>query len=352
MKSKVELIRIDGTSQDIADAARISYNKTTSKRSVDSLLTYMIRNHHTSPFEMVDLRFKVTCPIFVARQIMRHRTASINEMSGRYTECNDEAFFEFDAFRMQDTVDKQASSGEIDSYVPGRVVEETQTRCYDAYKNLIDNLHVSREQARAVLPLSTMTSFYWKIDLHNFLHFLKLRMEVTDVEEQTFAECSPYTPHVQAETREVVMDMYAALRLGLLQNQDNSLLSALNTWEHEVLHATTLSVGEMDWLVNLMPEPVRKKVYTVLTGLGGKGTTYERAIKWKLRQFTLPTRENVNCYTTYVNSKGQYRFVTQVTEDIDGKVELYYIDLNKQLTDGKYVPEFATQEDFREWMKQ
>lgn len=177
----------------IVQAARISTGAGLKTPAEDSgLIRYLMRNKHTSPFEMVELKFHLKMPIFVARQWMRHRMASINEYSGRYTEIKDECFIpKAHDVRTQSSVNKQGSDL-LD--FPGTeaedFVDEARTlyrKAYAAYTEAI-SAGIAREQARTILPQSMYTEFYWKIDLHNFLHFVRLRADKhAQLEIQQFA---------------------------------------------------------------------------------------------------------------------------------------------------------------------
>ncbi len=173
---EVILIDVMGTESSIVQAARVSYGDGTKSVSEDkALIRYLMRHWHTTPFEMVEFKFRVKCPIFVARQLMRHRTASINEYSARYSIVKDE-FWTPDEFRGQSKTNHQGSDG---TFVNDELRNEYIQTCENAfrfYKKMLD-AGVSREIARAVLPQSTYTEFFWKIDLHNLLHFLRLRMD-------------------------------------------------------------------------------------------------------------------------------------------------------------------------------
>lgn len=178
----VELIDHMGSDQAIVDAARVSYSdRSKHKSDTRTLIRYLMANRHTSPFEMAELKFYVKCPIFVARQWFRHRTGSFNEISGRYSEL-DQGHYTPDVWRGQSNDNKQGSDGVVD-YDPaeattvqqwGREVPEVLAE--DEYRRRID-AGVSRELARTCLPLSTWTEFVWKVDLHNLMHFLSLRMD-------------------------------------------------------------------------------------------------------------------------------------------------------------------------------
>jgi thymidylate synthase (FAD) len=163
----------------IVRAARVSYGAgTKSVRDDAKLIKYLLRHEHGSPFEMVEFKFHVKAPIFVARQWFRHRTASVNEVSARYSVLPEE-FYIPQAFRLQDTKNRQGSTGELDEYTNAHALDaytEALTYAAHAYDALL-KAGVAREMARMVLPLATYTEFYWKQDLRNLLHFLRLRMD-------------------------------------------------------------------------------------------------------------------------------------------------------------------------------
>jgi thymidylate synthase (FAD) len=166
----------------VVQAARTS-NGAGSKglESDTSLIRYLMRHKHTSPFEMVEFKFHLKMPIFVARQWMRHRMASINEYSARYAAVPDEcAIPRITDIRTQSHVNKQGSDlldfpgDEADLFVDQMKLIYKQA--YSAYTQAL-KAGVAREQARMLLPQNMYTEFYWKIDLHNLLNFLKLRMD-------------------------------------------------------------------------------------------------------------------------------------------------------------------------------
>lgn len=168
-----------GTDDDIAQAARLSYGRGTNKvRDNTGLINYLYRNSHTSPFEMVEIKFQIRMPIFVMRQWVRHRTANLNEYSGRYSEMPRMWYTpEASRIKAQHDMNKQASGNELSSEnqkLAEEVIWNASNEAFNAYEYLL-NLKVSREMARIVLPLNTYTEVVWKMDLHNMLHFLKLR---------------------------------------------------------------------------------------------------------------------------------------------------------------------------------
>ena len=161
----------------IVQAARVSYaGGTTATRSSRGLIRYLMRHKHNTPFEMVEFKFHVKMPIFIARQHLRHRTASVNELSARYSVVPDE-YFKPPVYRQQSTFNKQGSEGavELDEQLSEHPIEICNS-AFLVYQNLLD-AGCCRELARSHLPQSTYTEFYWKINLHNLLHYLELRME-------------------------------------------------------------------------------------------------------------------------------------------------------------------------------
>lgn len=162
----------------IAEAARVSYGEGTKGYENDKrLIRYLLRNKHTSPFEMVKFKFHLKLPIFVQRQLIRHRTANVNEISGRYTKIEDE-FYVPDTIRGQSADNKQGSSENFEVSDELRDIYNSymdkNKETYNLYEQLIEN-GVAKELSRICLPQNIYTELYWCIDLHNLLHFLKLR---------------------------------------------------------------------------------------------------------------------------------------------------------------------------------
>jgi len=179
----VRLVDYMGGDDRVVAAARVSYGAgTTTKRRDKILIEYLMENRHTSPFEQVELVFHVKLPIFVARQWIRHRTASLNELSGRYSKLEDEFFVpQLEDIRPQSKKNHQARSDEIlDPKICQFVIDKLtrgQDLSYQDYETILGK-GVAREISRTNLPLSIYTQWYWKIDLHNLFHFLKLRLEI------------------------------------------------------------------------------------------------------------------------------------------------------------------------------
>ncbi len=181
-KGFIRLVDYMGTDERIVQSARVSYGKGTKTLREDAgLIDYLLRNKHTSPFEQVVFTFHIKLPIFVARQWIRHRTARLNEVSGRYSVLKNEFYLPHpEDIALQSTDNKQ---GRADTVLPKEVQDEViasfkdrQEEAYEAYSRLLDK-NIARELARINLPLSTYTEWYWQIDLHNLFHFLKLRMD-------------------------------------------------------------------------------------------------------------------------------------------------------------------------------
>jgi thymidylate synthase (FAD) len=183
----VYLVDMMGDDSSIVQAARVSYGAGTKTVNDDrGLIRYLMRHRHSTPFEMVELKFHVRVPMDTWRQWVRHRTANINEYSTRYSEAIDsQQSTSPDKWRTQSTTNKQGSG----DYLPetlGTKLSNVETEFHKASRELYDQrlaAGVAREQARKDLPLSTYTEAYWKIDLHNLLHFLALRMDSHAQEE-------------------------------------------------------------------------------------------------------------------------------------------------------------------------
>lgn len=174
--SSLELVRVSGSDVDIVNAARVSYGKFIASMTDrdKKLINFLIEHDHTSPFEHNQLSFRVKAPIFVARQWMRHRMHSYNEISYRYVQAPFE-YYTPPAWRYQDTQNKQSSVGTFND-----------TNAYDKYHAAIKNSYetyeyllqagVARELARGILPLCTYTEFIFTTNLHALMNFLRLRL--------------------------------------------------------------------------------------------------------------------------------------------------------------------------------
>lgn len=177
----VSLVDVMGDDQSVVQAARVSYGEGTRKVSDDrGLIRYLLRHRHTTPFEMAEIKLLVRVPMDCWRQWIRHRTANVNEYSTRYSLAIDAMqTTPADGWRTQAANNRQGS-GEAVSSAEGEKLTaaeaDFQRQARELYEQRIAQ-GVAREQARKDLPLSTYTEAYWKVDLHNLLHFLALRMD-------------------------------------------------------------------------------------------------------------------------------------------------------------------------------
>jgi thymidylate synthase (FAD) len=191
-----------------------------------------MRNWHTSPFEQVQLTFHTKMPIFIARQWVRHRTARLNEISGRYSVMKDEFYVPDPAqIRFQSKNNKQGRSDETLDFDDAMAViqqfEEEQKAIYRNYESLLEK-NVARELARVNLPLSLYTEWYWQIDLHNLFHFIRLRLD----------------PHAQYEIR-----VFAE---ALAQCAKAVAPLAYEAFEEHILGSITFSRSELEALARML----------------------------------------------------------------------------------------------------
>nr|WP_253309219.1 FAD-dependent thymidylate synthase [Rickettsia endosymbiont of Ceutorhynchus assimilis] len=177
----IRVVDYMGSDSAIVQAARVSYGKGTKQISQDeALIKYLMRHHHTTPFEMCEIKFHVKLPIFVARQWIRHRTANVNEYSARYSILDNEFYIpKPEQIAKQSDNNKQGSGEAFDPDISKEIIDSLtndSNLVYSHYEKFIEQ-GLAREIARTNLTLNYYTQFYWKIDLHNLLHFLKLRAD-------------------------------------------------------------------------------------------------------------------------------------------------------------------------------
>ncbi|EEH11978.1 FAD-dependent thymidylate synthase [Wolbachia endosymbiont of Muscidifurax uniraptor] len=189
----IRVVDYMGSDSAIVQAARVSYGKGTKQISQDeALIKYLMRHHHTTPFEMCEIKFHVKLPIFVARQWIRHRTANVNEYSARYSILDNEFYTpKPEQVAKQSDNNKQGSGEAFDPDTSKEIIDSLtndSNLVYSHYEKFIEQ-GLAREIARTNLMLNYYTQFYWKIDLHNLLHFLKLRAdEHAQYEIRVYAE--------------------------------------------------------------------------------------------------------------------------------------------------------------------
>ncbi len=229
----IRLVDYCGSDSRIVQAARISYGDgTKSYREDKGLINYLLRNEHSSPFEMVNFTFHVKMPIFVARQWVRHRTGKINEISGRYSVMSDECYRpDYAHINQQSSDNKQGRTPEsVDKEIADKVLQkfdEDKKVIFDNYHELLD-MGIARELARIDLPLSLYTEWYWQMDLRNLFHFLKLRLD----------------PHAQYEIR-----VYAQQ---ILEIVEKVCPISVDAFRNHVLGSVTLSKKEREALALML----------------------------------------------------------------------------------------------------
>ena len=177
----VYLVDYMGGDASIVQSARVSYGLGTKTVSEDrGLIRYLMRHQHSTPFEMVELKFHLKMPIFVARQMIRHRTANVNEYSGRYSIMPDEFYVpSAEHVSVQSATNRQGGGEQVDAARAAEVIaliDTEQRMVRDGYEKMLD-WDIRRELARVNLGVSQYTEWYWKNDLHNIFHFLKLRLD-------------------------------------------------------------------------------------------------------------------------------------------------------------------------------
>lgn len=248
----VRLVDYMGGDQRIVQAARVSYGEGTKTLRQDAgLIDYLLRNEHTSPFEQVVLTFHTKMPVFVARQWVRHRTARLNEISGRYSVMPDEFYLPvLEDIAEQSTDNKQGRMP--DPMAPERAEEvrtaiaAVHTQAYEGYTKLLEG-GTARELARVVLPLSLYTEWYWQIDLHNLFRFLKLRMD----------------PHAQKEIRAyaaVMKDLAARVCPLAFESFDRHLSGGVRFSDEEMTALRTMIDGKTHSLTGKAAERFETKL--------------------------------------------------------------------------------------------
>jgi thymidylate synthase (FAD) len=189
----IRVIDYMGDDSAVVQAARVSYGRGTKKSLQDKgLINYLMRHRHTTPFEMCDIKFHIKLPIFIARQWIRHRTASVNEYSARYSILGNEFYLPArENLAAQSSANRQGRGDVVPDDVADKVlaiIKNDSEHCYDNYVKMMNEnqdgqviddstVGITRELARMNLTLNHYTEWYWKINLHNLLHFLSLRAD-------------------------------------------------------------------------------------------------------------------------------------------------------------------------------
>jgi thymidylate synthase (FAD) len=270
----VALVDCMGDDGSVVQAARVSYGEGTRKVSDDrQLIRYLMRHAHTTPFEMAELKFVVRVPMDCWRQWIRHRTASVNEYSTRYSLAIDSMQTTTDdQWRTQAATNRQGSDGLVSAAEGHRLTQaesDLQSMARRVYEERLA-AGIAREQARKDLPLSTYTEAYWKIDLHNLLHFLALRMDAhAQVEIRRYAET--IGREIVAKLFPLCWEAFLDYRVDALRltRLDQGVLRRLAERGHPlpVSNAEFLAAQDPSW-AGLERSRERDECLAKLTGLG------------------------------------------------------------------------------------
>lgn len=248
----VRVVDYMGDDGSIVQAARVSYGKGTKQVSEDrGLIRYLLRHRHTTPFEMAEIKFHVRVPMDCWRQWIRHRTANVNEYSTRYSIAIDAAQTTPPGeWRQQAASNRQGSEGFADHPLGERLSaqeRELQDHARRVYNERLE-LGIAREQARKDLPLSTYTEAYWKVDLHNLLHFLALRMDPhAQLEIRAYAEL--IGERIVSQWVPIVWEAFEDYRRGglFLTRLDREILGLLVAGDDEGATRRAQELGILSW---------------------------------------------------------------------------------------------------------
>lgn len=247
----VVLLDVMGSDEDIEYAARMSYaNGTRTVSQTQSLLDFLMRHEHTSPFEMAEVKFQIKMPIFVMRQLVRHRSASLNEVSLRYSKATDEFYVPaLSRMNTQSSSNKQCSSEELIDWPAEtrNLISVFNENAFDGYTALLDS-GLSRELARGILPVNGYTEVVWKIDLKNLMHFLKLRLH----------------SHAQKEIQWLAQAMYDLLK------ETGRFNLTLDAFERYILNASKMSSEEMKILQFVFKSVDKEDIQEIMKLTGAK----------------------------------------------------------------------------------
>lgn len=241
----VRVIDYMGDDAAIVQAARVSYGAGTKEVSDDrGLIRYLMRNWHSTPFEMCEIKLHVKLPVFVARQWIRHRTANVNEYSARYSILDREFYVpEPSALAAQSSTNNQGRGSVLEGAEAARVLDllrDDAMRAYDHYEEMLTpdeetgKLGLARELARMNLPTSIYTQWYWKTDLHNLFHFLRLRADShAQMEIRVYAEAikqitQTWVPHAFGAWED-----YREQSVNLSRSEAYAIRTALSTLSPE-----------------------------------------------------------------------------------------------------------------------
>jgi thymidylate synthase (FAD) len=249
----IRVIDYMGDDDAIVQAARVSYGAGTKHvQNDDGLIRYLMRHWHSTPFEMCEIKLHVKLPVFVARQWIRHRTANVNEYSARYSILDREFYIpEPSQLAAQSVVNNQGRGDVLEGAEATRVLEfltYDAGRAFDNYETMLSQdgqQGLARELARMNLPMSTYTQWYWKIDLHNLFHFLRLR---ADAHAQY--EIRVYADAIAACVRDWVPYAFAAFedyRMGGVSLSSTALRVIKRKLSGELVTQETSGMSKGEW---------------------------------------------------------------------------------------------------------
>jgi len=249
----VRVIDYMGDDAAICQAARVSYGRGTKAVTNDEgLIRYLMRHWHSTPFEMCEIKLHVKLPVFVARQWIRHRTANVNEYSARYSVLDREFYIPApDHINAQSKVNNQGRGAVLEGDEAQRVLEilkADSNRCYDNYEAMISDegqAGLARELARINLPTNIYTQWYWKVDLHNLFHFLRLRADAhAQYEIRVYAEtiCKLVADWVPA-----AYGAFADYRLGGAQLSQPAVEALRRMLKGEDVTAQDVGMNAREW---------------------------------------------------------------------------------------------------------
>ncbi len=250
----VRAIDYMGDDSAIVQSARVSYGQGTKKSRDDTgLIRYLMRNWHSTPFEMCEIKFHIKLPVFVARQWIRHRTANVNEYSARYSVLDREFYIpEKDNLAAQSNSNHQGRGETLTGEEAHRVLEILKSdsmRCYDNYDQMLSQdgqQGLARELARINLPMNIYTQWYWKIDLHNLFHFLRLRADThAQYEIRAYAEVMN---KIVAEWVPKAFDAFREYRLDSKQFSSSALVCIKKMIRGEKVTQENSGMSKGEWV--------------------------------------------------------------------------------------------------------
>ncbi|MEO1238681.1 MAG: FAD-dependent thymidylate synthase [Pseudomonadota bacterium] len=249
----IRVIDYMGDDSAIVQAARVSYGKGTKSVSNDAgLIRYLMRHWHSTPFEMCEIKLHVKLPVFVARQWIRHRTANVNEYSARYSILDREFYIPSpEHLAAQSTVNNQGRGAVLEGEEAARVLDmlrDDAARSYDHYQEMLSQdgqQGLARELARMNLPANIYTQWYWKVDLHNLFHFLRLRADAhAQYEIRAYADaiCA-----VVADWVPLAYDAFEDYRMGGAQMSAKALQCLRRMLQGETVTQETSGMSKGEW---------------------------------------------------------------------------------------------------------